>query len=153
SPGQTQASSQNATRVLRILSLGEPDQLSLKPLGASHVYKTVSRMFNAGIGYVDEKGAFHPELVAALPQLNTDTWKVFPDGRMETTYKLRPNLTWHDNTPLTADDFVFGFEVYGGPEMGQARLDPQRRIEEVVAVDPQTVLFRWKEPYADADAL
>ena len=38
----------------------------------------------------------------SLPQLNTDTWRVGSDGRMETTYRLRPNLTWHDGAPLTA---------------------------------------------------
>ena len=26
---------------------------------------------------------------------------VFPDGRMETTYRLKPDLTWHDGAPLT----------------------------------------------------
>jgi ABC-type transport system substrate-binding protein len=60
------------------------------------------RAFNAALALIDGKGARHPYVAEALPQLNTDSWRVFPDGRMETTYRLRPNLTWHDGTPFTA---------------------------------------------------
>ena len=31
---------------------------------------------------------------------------------METTLHLRPNLSWHDGTPFSAEDFVFGWRVY-----------------------------------------
>jgi peptide/nickel transport system substrate-binding protein len=110
-------------------------------------------MFNAGLAYSDEQSTFHPELAQALPQLNTDTWRVFPDGQMETTYKLKPNLTWHDGTPLTAEDFVFAFQVYAGPELGQARGQPQRNMQEVLAPDARTVVIRWRQPYPAADSL
>ena len=40
---------------------------------------------------------------------------MLPDGRMETGYRLKPNLKWQDGAPLTADDFVFAYKV---------RLDP-----------------------------
>src|SRR5712692_1815896 len=60
------------------------------------------RIFNALLTLIDDKGQPRPELLASLPALNTDSWKVFPDGTMQTTYALRPNLTWHDGAPLTA---------------------------------------------------
>jgi peptide/nickel transport system substrate-binding protein len=72
---------------------------------------------------------------------------------METTYRLKPNLTWHDGTPFTTDDYVFAFQVYGGPELGLARSEPQRRIQEVLAPDSRTLVIRWREPYPDADLL
>ena len=34
---------------------------------------------------------------------------------MELTWKLRPNVKWHDGIPLTADDFVFGIQVIKDP--------------------------------------
>src|SRR5581483_2215221 len=61
----------------------------------------VWRVFNAMPAVIDGHGVPQPELLASLPQLNTDSWQVFPDGTMRTTYTLRPNLTWHDGQPLT----------------------------------------------------
>src|SRR5437870_10404950 len=43
------------------------------------------------------------------------------EGTMETLYHLKPNTTWHDGRPLTADDFVFAHEVFSEP--GGIRLD------------------------------
>lgn len=119
-------------------------------LPAIHVTK---RLFNAAIAMVDGKGIPQPYLTERLPQLNTDTWQVFPDGRMETTYPLRPNLTWHDGQPLTAEDFVFAFRVYVAPGMGQFEPVPQDRIEEVHAPDPRTLRIRWKSLYPDAGVI
>ena len=53
---------------------------------------------------LNERALPVPYLATALPQLETDTWRVLPDGRMETTFVLRPGLTWHDGEPLTAED-------------------------------------------------
>jgi peptide/nickel transport system substrate-binding protein len=85
--------------------------------------------------------------------LGTDSWRVFPDGQMETTYRLKPNLTWHDGTPLSAEDFVFAFQVYAGPELGQDRAAPQGMMRDVVAPDARTVVVRWRQPYPGADSL
>jgi len=112
------------------------------------------RLFNASLAMMDAKGAIHPYLAESLPQLNADSWQVFPDGRMETTYRLRPDLTWHDGHALTADDFVFAHSVY----TSKAGLSiftsiPQDRMTEVVAPDPRTVVIRWRSLYPDAAAL
>src|SRR6266511_1506639 len=81
----------------------EPQTIAARPLGPRGVaLKHSARLFNALLDLVDEHNLPRPEVAEALPQLNTDTWKVYPDGRMETAYRLKPNLTWHDNTPLTA---------------------------------------------------
>src|SRR2546430_12749011 len=52
------------------------------------------------------------------PELGTDTWRVAADGTMETAYRLRGQLAWHDGAPLTSDDFVFAWQVYATPELG-----------------------------------
>src|SRR5262245_28657748 len=69
------------------------------------------RLFNAFLVLTDDQGAAHPYLAESLPQLNTPTWSVSADGRMQAIYRLRPNLTWHDGQPLTADDFLFAYQV------------------------------------------
>ena len=141
-------------RTLVIVSRAELPTLAAKPLvGFSGSLGPPVRMFNAMLDYIDENEVVHPYLQEALPQLNTDTWRVFPDGRMETTHRLRPNLTWHDGQPLTADDFVFGWRVYATRELGQANTKPLRQMEEVVAAEPRTVVIRWKQPFPDADRM
>src|SRR5579864_7881532 len=89
----------------------EVKNLSAKAYGGVNPART-TRIFNAGLALADASGEFHPYLAESIPQLNTGSWQVFPDGRMETTWKLRPGLTWQDGHPLTADDFVFAFQVY-----------------------------------------
>src|SRR2546422_5456927 len=102
---------------------------------------------------MDSSGVIHPYLAETLPQLNAESWRLFPDGRMETTYRLKPNLTWHDGQPLTAEDFVFSWRVYSTPELGHATQPPLHAIDEVVALDAQRFVIRWKLPYPDATTL
>jgi peptide/nickel transport system substrate-binding protein len=128
--------------------------LASKPLQDSgQSVKTTTRPFNAELDIVDGRDLPHPYLAEGLPELNSPSWRVFPDGRMETTHRLRPNLLWHDGAPLSASDFVFAWRVYGAPELGQSGSRPQNLMEEVLAPDPRTVVIRWRAPYPDAGAL
>ena len=140
------------SRTLVLVARGQPDNLIGKELlqvtGLS--FSSVPRLFNADLATLDGREVPRPYLSESLPQLNTDTWRVFSDGRMETVHKLRPGLTWHDGAPLTAEDFVFSWRVYSTPDFGQSNAPPLDQMEQVVAVDPQTVLFRWKGLYPDA---
>ena len=72
---------------------------------------------------------------------------------METSYRLRPNLRWHDGQPFTAEDFAFSWRVYATPEFGHASQPPLHAIEDVAVVDPQRFTIRWRLPYPDADTL
>jgi ABC-type transport system substrate-binding protein len=81
----------------------EPSSVSWRPFREAGVALFLTRkMFNAELGYRDEQALSQPYLAEEFPSLNSDGWRVFPDGRMETTYRLKAGLTWHDGTPLTA---------------------------------------------------
>jgi peptide/nickel transport system substrate-binding protein len=151
--GGRAATSPNASRTVVLISGAELPSFAAKPLtpSASSPRAGISgAVLNANLVYLDERGLPKPFLADALPELNTGTWQVFPDGRMETTYRLRPNLVWHDGQPLLADDFVFAWRVYATPEFGIADTVGFRSIEEVAAPDPRSVVIRWKERYTDA---
>lgn len=105
---------------------------------------TADRSCQSG-DYADERGIAQPQLAEALPRLNSDTWRVFPDGRMETSYRLKPNLTWHDGTALSAEDFVFAYRVYATPALGAATSPPIGLMEEVLAPDDHTLVIRWRQ--------
>src|SRR6266545_4800456 len=96
-----------ANRTLVVVSRGEPPSLaakSLQPYSAS--IGAPVRLFNAMLDFTDERDVARLYLAEAVPQLGTDTWQVSPEGGMETIYRLRPNLTWNDGEPLTAEDFA-----------------------------------------------
>ena len=114
---------------------------------------TSQRLFNATLGILDAEGVPRPYLAEVLPELGTDTWQVFPDGRMQTTHRLRSGATWHDGTPHTAQDFVFAWQVYTAPQIGIASSAPQNLIAEVAAPDPATVVINWKRPFPNAGSL
>ncbi len=145
------AQSQN----LAIAIYAEPGTLAQKPLGAGPgtSFRSTVRAFNATLGIVDGEGLPRPYLAEVLPKLDTESWVVSPEGRMETRYRLRANLTWHDGAPMTAEDFVFAWQVYSSPRVGIATRTPQTLITDVSAPDPLTVLILWRAPYPEASTL
>jgi peptide/nickel transport system substrate-binding protein len=130
----------------------EPTTISSKVLQTTGglAIGATQRLFNATLTTSNGRGLPIPYLVDALPELNTDTWKIFPDGRMETTYHLRAGLVWQDGAPLTSDDVVFSWKLLSHPEIGEAKSRPQVFMQEAVATDPQTVVIRWARPFRDA---
>src|SRR5437867_6560702 len=152
--GTTPAGGSQPSRTLAIAIRTEPDTLAGKTGVAGGVtLTTTKRLFNANLVIFDQQGNAQGYLASDLPKLNADSWQVSPDGRMVTTYKIKPNLVWQDGAALTADDFVFGNQVYAKPEMGAATAPPGPSIDEVVAPDPLTLTIRWKKPYPQAGEL
>ncbi len=154
SPGASNAggtSAPTSTRTLRIVIRSEPGSIAGTLLIPSGITTTTERrIFNASLVLLDDNSKPRPYLAEALPQLNSDSWRVFPDGRMEVTFKLKPNLAWHDGTTLTAEDFVFAHEVYRNRSFGLANTAPYVIIDRVTAPDPLTVVFHWSQPYPEA---
>jgi peptide/nickel transport system substrate-binding protein len=72
---------------------------------------------------------------------------------METTYRLKPNLSWHDGTPLSAEDFAFAWQVYATPQLGSAGSAPINQMDGVAASDPRTVVVQWRRTYPGAATL
>jgi peptide/nickel transport system substrate-binding protein len=141
-------------RTLVVVARGEPPMLAAKPIrGTGGALDTFVTLYNATLDWTDDDGNARPYLAESVPQVNTDSWRVSPDGQMETTYKLRPNLTWHDGKPLSAEDFVFAHQVYRTPDLGVASSLPISAMAEVTAPDPQTVVIRWGRLFPDAGSL
>jgi peptide/nickel transport system substrate-binding protein len=160
-PGQSQgqgqssgASSERPTQARTLTLAHRYEQPTLAPkVLASNDTGNNNRLFNASLSLIDDKGASRPYLAEALPQLNSEAWKVFPDGRMETTYRLRENLTWQDGTPLTAENFAFAYRVYKDPVLAIFIANPQDEIDAVTAPDPRTIVIQWRIPDPIAGSL
>jgi peptide/nickel transport system substrate-binding protein len=147
--GEPRPAEPRPQRTLVIVTGAELPSFASKPLEALPNPRAdfAALFLNANLVYLNERALPMPYLVDVLPELNTDTWRVFPDGRMETTYRLKPNLIWHDSQPLTAEDFVFAWRVYSVPEFGVSDRGGFRSIEQVTAADPRTIVIGWKDRY------
>src|SRR6266540_2421683 len=80
---------------------GDPKTLSAKlnsSAGSGGVpgVAELEEILNAGLGIEDRSGEFHPQLAFEVPSAENGLWKVSPDGRMETTWRIRPGAAWHD---------------------------------------------------------
>jgi peptide/nickel transport system substrate-binding protein len=69
------------------------------------------------------------------------------DGRMQTTWKLRPDVKWHDGVQFTAEDLVFAWQVMSSPEIASPGSSIAREIESVEATDALTAIFTWRRPF------
>jgi peptide/nickel transport system substrate-binding protein len=110
-------------------------------------------MLHRNLAQPDEKGDYRPEIVAELPSQEAGTWQLLADGRMETTWRLRPNVRWHDGAAFTPDDVVFSWQVALAPDVPYKQRQAARLIEDIVPVDAQTFVIRWKSFYLSANRL
>jgi ABC-type transport system substrate-binding protein len=143
------------SRTIVMATKVEPTTLAPRAITSTGSSPTapVMGIFSAWLVVTDGHNGRRAQLAERQPELNTGDWKVFPDGQMETTFHLRPNLTWHDSTPLTAQDLVFGWQVFANPDLGVRMDAPMRYIKEVTAPDERTLVVEWKQSYTDADTL
>lgn len=115
---------------------------------------TVEQMVAAGMVVVDDTGRPRAQLAQDVPSIENGLWKVAPDGSMEMDWKLRPGLTWHDGSPLTADDLLFTLTAATDPEVaslfGRSGYD---RIESFTSPDQLTLVVRWKATFIEADRI
>ncbi|MBM2812935.1 MAG: hypothetical protein HW416_3694, partial [Chloroflexi bacterium] len=101
----------------------------------------------------DDRGEVHPELASELPTRDKGTWVLRPDGTMETTYKLRPGVTWHDGTPLTPANFVLGWTVVRDTELPISARRVADQISRIDSPDASTLVLQWAGTYPFAHSL
>ncbi len=108
---------------------------------------------SAGLIVLDEQNVVRPQLGEYVPSIENGNWKLFPDGRMELTWRIRDGVRWHDGLPFTSEDLLFSLDVARDKEirvLGGPALD---LVESVEAPDSRTVVVRWQKPYISADAM
>lgn len=135
------------TRTLIIATRSEPKALVASGLNLAHSGSSPDapwQLFHASLVHTDEHHVPQPQLAENVPELGTASWRVFPDGRMELTWRLRPGLRWHDGAPLTADDFVLSFTF-------QKSARPDSQVAEAAsAPDEHTFVIAYPGPFPGA---
>jgi peptide/nickel transport system substrate-binding protein len=93
--------------------------------------------------------AIHDALVKPMPAGMTtpslaESWTESPD-HLAYTFVLRKKLTFHDGSPVTADDVKFSWERYKGASAALLK----EKVKEVQVVSPTQVRFVLREPWPD----
>ncbi|NTW11776.1 MAG: peptide ABC transporter substrate-binding protein [Anaerolineales bacterium] len=94
----------------------------------------------------DENGQPVPVLAKEIPSL--ENGGLTEDG-LTVTIKLRDDITWSDGEPLTADDYVFTYDmIMSDKNVPLSRYPYEDYVTSVVAEDPATVVITFNKPFA-----
>ena len=121
------------------------DRGSSRAGGVNHVASIVK----AELTREDEAGQRQPWLATEIPTQAKGTAVVNPDNTMDVTWKLRPDIFWHDGTPVTTADYVFRHMAMD--ELQIVGNLPKGFLKSVTALDAKTMVVRWSVPYVRYD--
>ena len=94
---------------------------------------------------VTPDGKYLPDQLAEMPtQANGDISK---DG-LTITLKLNKDMQWSDGQPITADDFIYWWNVNQDPATGSASTTGYDQIDTLTASDPHTLVAHYKTVFA-----
>lgn len=112
---------------------------TLNPLySATPGEQAASRLLFSSLFTYDKTGKLRGDLAQNLSVL---------DGGKRYRVTLRPNVLWHDNKKLTADDVVFTVKLIKDPASGVPGSDNWRNVE-ATRIDARTVDFSLPATYA-----
>lgn len=151
SPNTTTSSGQTAPSAPKVLSLvgreglipdlpGQAGRTSLSGGGFVHDLLTERDASDRVVGRVAE-----------AISVDSGTWKLSPDGTMDTIWKLRTNVKWQDGMPFTADDLMFTFTAFKDPDLPSRYGQPLMLMTSAEALDPHTFVVHWSGPWATAN--
>ena len=119
---------------------------NLNPLYTNQWFTAITyQLWSCYAWTYDDQNAPVPVLVNEMP--STENGGISEDGKT-ITFKLRDDIVWSDGTPITADDFVFTYEMTMDPNNTVSSQSPYDQMESVTAADPQTVVVTFTEVFA-----
>ena len=123
----------------------EPDNLN--PLYTSMYFSQITReLWLKGLWNFDENANPVPVLAKEIPSL--ENGGLSADGKT-ITIKLRDDTTWSDGEPVTADDFVFTYDmIMSDQNVPQGRYPYEEYVTSVTAPDSTTLVVTFSEPFA-----
>ncbi len=90
-------------------------------------------------------GVLYPVIAKKIPQISDGDWIVNPDGTMKTIWHLRKGAKWSDGKPITAEDFVFGYQLQMSNKIQVVSRDIAEKVAKIETPDPYTIIVYWNE--------
>jgi len=130
----------------------EPDTLFM-PFKEMMASEEVARVGNYTLTIYDANWKLRPWAAKEIPTLQNGKLELFTENgaqKMRTTWELRDEFAWPDGEPLTADDFVFAYQVLKDPTQEVIDRTVVEKIEKMESKGDKrkTLVVTWKEPYA-----
>ncbi|MDG4667496.1 ABC transporter substrate-binding protein [Mycobacterium sp. 236(2023)] len=125
---------QGAAGSLIVAIAGEPDQLDPHKTSAYFSFEVLENVYDTLV---------EPDANLQMQPALAESWEVSPD-QLTWTFHLRPGVSFHDGTPLTADDVVFSYRRIIDEELTNS--DKFSSITAVESPDPATVVLRLDRP-------
>jgi len=152
--GDSTISSAQPPSALKSITIGtirEPTQGLILFAGTGLLTMEHTWVFHTGLTTFDPRSNLLPRIAQKVPTIRDGDWQIAPDGSMTVTWKLRPDVKWHDGKPLVADDFVFGVQALRDPGLSVSRQDGISLITSAEAPNPQTFVVHWSQPFYAAN--
>lgn len=125
---------QDAGTGLIVAIAGEPDQLDPQKTSAYFSFEVLENVFDTLV---------EPDANLQMQPALAESWQVSPD-QLTWTFRLRPGVTFHDGTPLAADDVVYSYRRIIDEQLTNS--DKFSSVTAVEAPDPATVVLRVNRP-------
>ncbi|MBI4733134.1 MAG: peptide ABC transporter substrate-binding protein [Chloroflexi bacterium] len=131
-------------KVVTFIFTQEPETLNLHYTNM-YFSSILQQLWNHWAWEYDENNNPYPVLITEMPSM--ENGGISADGTV-LTLTLRDDIFWSDGEPITADDFVFTWEMAVAPTNTVATTYPYSEAANVEAPDPQTVVVTFAEPFA-----
>jgi peptide/nickel transport system substrate-binding protein len=141
------SSSKAPKKKLVIASSQEPDTLFM-PFKEMNAAEHIGRPGALMLTVFDENWQLIPQAAETLPTVFNGGVVMAKDGTMVVTWRLKDGLFWADGKAVTADDFVFGWQVSSDASLEIVDRASALRVQSMTAPDARTLIVTWKEPYA-----
>jgi len=133
----------SAPKIITVSYTQEPDNVRLEFSDMTYA-AWLDEAVNANLGTWDNTGKFVAELAAEVPsQENGD---ISSDG-LTITWKLKPNLKWSDDQPITSKDVLFTWKVMNDPKNSVVSTAGFNDITGIDTPDDTTAVLHFKDPY------
>ncbi len=113
---------------------GEPDQLDPNKTSAYFSFEVLENVYDTLV---------EPDADLQMRPALAESWNVSAD-QLTWTFRLRPDVTFHDGSQLTADDVVYTYRRIIDEKLSNA--DKLSAVTDVRATDPATVVLRLEHP-------
>ena len=124
---------------IRVAFVGSPVKLDPHIAAGSEEWSMLRNVYD-NLVWTDETLTPRPELA--------ESWESSPDATVW-TFKLRKGVKFHHGRELDADDVVYSFNRILDPATASPARSVFSMVEKVEKINPLTVRFTLKSPYAE----
>jgi len=118
--------------------IGQPSHINPILSQSNETDEDLVQLIYSGLFKYDEKGNLKNDLAESYE---------ISDDKTTYTVKLKRNIIWHDNQPLTANDVIFTLNLISDPAYKSPLRSSWKKIE-FQQLDDFSLQFKINEPYA-----